>query len=105
MQDLEFTIQDGKLWMLQTRNGKRTAAAMVRKWLYDMLKEGLIDEKTAILRQEPNKLDELLHPVFDKEAIKAANVLAKGLPASPGAATGQLVFHADEANRVGRKSF
>ena len=98
MQDLEFTIQDGKLWMLQTRNGKRTAAAMV-KIANDMLKEGMIDEKTAILRQEPNKLDELLHPVFDKEAIKAANVLAKGLPASPGAATGQVVFHADEANK------
>ncbi|MFA9392054.1 MAG: pyruvate, phosphate dikinase [Prolixibacteraceae bacterium] len=98
MQDLEFTIQDGKLWMLQTRNGKRTAAAMV-KIAMDMLKEGMIDEKTAILRQEPNKLDELLHPVFDKKAIKEANVLAKGLPASPGAATGQLVFHADEANK------
>lgn len=98
MQDLEFTIQDGKLWMLQTRNGKRTAAAMV-KIAIDMLNEGMIDEKTAILRQEPNKLDELLHPVFDKNAIKAANVLAKGLPASPGAATGQLVFHADEANK------
>ena len=98
MQDLEFTIQDGKLWMLQTRNGKRTAAAMV-KIANDMLKEGMIDEKTAILRQEPNKLDELLHPVFDKEAIKSANVLAKGLPASPGAATGQLVFHADEAGK------
>jgi pyruvate,orthophosphate dikinase len=98
MQDLEFTIQDGKLWMLQTRNGKRTAAAMV-KIAMDMIEEGMIDEKTAILRQEPNKLDELLHPVFDKKAIKAANVLAKGLPASPGAATGQLVFHADEANK------
>ncbi len=98
MQDLEFTIQDGKLWMLQTRNGKRTAAAMV-KIAMDMLKEGMIDEKTAILRQEPNKLDELLHPVFDKEAIKTANVIAKGLPASPGAATGQVVFHADEANK------
>lgn len=98
MQDLEFTIQDGKLWMLQTRNGKRTAAAMV-KIAMDMLKEGMIDEKTAVLRQEPNKLDELLHPVFDKEAIKSANVVAKGLPASPGAATGQLVFHADEARK------
>ena len=98
MQDLEFTIQDGKLWMLQTRNGKRTAAAMV-KIAMDMLKEGMIDEKTAVLRQEPNKLDELLHPVFDKAAIAAANVLAKGLPASPGAATGQLVFHADEAGK------
>ncbi len=98
MQDLEFTIQDGKLWMLQTRNGKRTAAAMV-KIAMDMLREGKIDEKTALLRQEPNKLDELLHPVFDKAAIKGANVLAKGLPASPGAATGQLVFHADEAKK------
>ncbi len=98
MQDLEFTIQDGKLWMLQTRNGKRTAAAMV-KIAMDLIREGKIDEKTAILRQEPNKLDELLHPVFDKAAIKSANVLAKGLPASPGAATGQLVFHADEANK------
>ncbi|MBN2349838.1 MAG: pyruvate, phosphate dikinase [Bacteroidales bacterium] len=98
MQDLEFTIQDGKLWMLQTRNGKRTAAAMV-KIAMDLLKEGKIDEKTALLRQEPNKLDELLHPVFDKNAIKSANVLAKGLPASPGAATGQIVFHADEAKK------
>ncbi|MDA3879842.1 MAG: pyruvate, phosphate dikinase [Prolixibacteraceae bacterium] len=98
MQDLEFTIQDRKLWMLQTRNGKRTAAAMV-KIAIDMLKDGQIDEKTAILRQEPNKLDELLHPVFDLKAIKSANVIAKGLPASPGAATGQLVFHADEANK------
>jgi pyruvate,orthophosphate dikinase len=98
MQDLEFTIQDGKLWMLQTRNGKRTAAAMVTIAM-DMLREGKLDEKTAILRQEPNKLDELLHPVFDKNAIKSANVVAKGLPASPGAATGQIVFHADEARK------
>ncbi len=96
MQDMEFTIQEGKMWMLQTRNGKRTGAAMV-KIAMDMLKEGLIDEKTALLRVEPNKLDELLHPVFDKKAIKAARVLAKGLPASPGAATGQIVFFADEA--------
>jgi pyruvate, orthophosphate dikinase len=98
MQDLEFTIQDGKLWMLQTRNGKRTAAAMV-KIAMDMLREGMIDEKKALMRQEPNKLDELLHPVFDEKAIKSANVLAKGLPASPGAATGQIVFHADEAKK------
>jgi pyruvate,orthophosphate dikinase len=96
MQDMEFTIQEGKMWMLQTRNGKRTGAAMV-KIAMDMLKEGLLDEKTALLRVEPNKLDELLHPVFDKKAIKAAKVLAKGLPASPGAATGQIVFFADEA--------
>ncbi|PIE86060.1 MAG: pyruvate, phosphate dikinase [Bacteroidia bacterium] len=98
MQDLEFTIQDGKLWMLQTRNGKRTGAAMV-KIAMDMLKEGMIDEKTALLRQEPDKLDELLHPVFDKEAIQKATVVAKGLPASPGAATGQVIFHADEAGK------
>ncbi|MGF1584180.1 MAG: pyruvate, phosphate dikinase [Bacteroidales bacterium] len=96
MQDLEFTIQEGKLWMLQTRNGKRTGFAMVQIAI-DMLKEGKIDEKTAILRVEPNKLDELLHPVFDKTAIGSANVLAKGLPASPGAATGQIVFFADDA--------
>ena len=95
MQDIEFTIQENKLWMLQTRNGKRTGAAMV-KIAMDMLKEGMIDEKTAILRCDPVKLDELLHPVFDKTAIKAARVLAKGLPASPGAATGRIVFFADE---------
>jgi pyruvate, orthophosphate dikinase len=98
MQDLEFTIQDGKLWMLQTRNGKRTAAAMVRIAM-ELLKAGMVDEKKALLMQEPAKLDELLHPVFDDEAIKAANVLAKGLPASPGAATGQVVFFADEADK------
>ncbi|MEE4116134.1 MAG: pyruvate, phosphate dikinase [Marinilabiliaceae bacterium] len=98
MQDLEFTIQDGKLWLLQTRNGKRTGAAMVRIAM-DLLDEGKIDEKTALLRQEPNKLDELLHPVFDKKAMEAAKVLAKGLPASPGAATGQIVFFADEASK------
>ena len=96
MQDLEFTIQDGKLWMLQTRNGKRTGSAMV-KMAVDMLKEGLIDEKTALLRLEPNKLDELLHPVFDREAKAKAKVLTKGLPASPGAACGRVVFFADEA--------
>ncbi len=96
MQDLEFTIQDGKLWLLQTRNGKRTGAAMV-KIAMEMLEEGMIDEKTALQRIEPNKLDELLHPVFDTAAMKSANVLAKGLPASPGAATGQIIFFADEA--------
>ncbi len=96
MQDMEFTIQDGKLWMLQTRNGKRTGAAMV-KMAVDMLAQGMIDEKTAILRQEPNKLDELLHPVFEQSAIDAAKELSKGLPASPGAATGQIVFSAEVA--------
>ena len=96
MQDIEFTIQDGKLWLLQTRNGKRTGAAMV-KIAIDMLEEGRIDDKTALNRIEAAKLDELLHPVFDTAAMKSATVLAKGLPASPGAATGQVVFFADEA--------
>ena len=96
MQDLEFTIQEGKLWLLQTRNGKRTGAAMV-KIAVDLLEQGKIDEKTALKRIDASKLDELLHPVFEKSAIKAATVLAKGLPASPGAATGQVVFFADEA--------
>ncbi|MEE9462791.1 MAG: pyruvate, phosphate dikinase [Bacteroidales bacterium] len=96
MQDLEFTIQENKLWLLQTRNGKRTGASMVSIAM-DMLDEGMIDEKTALLRIEPNKLDELLHPVFDGDAINKARVLAKGLPASPGAASGQMVFFADEA--------
>ena len=96
MQDMEFTIQDGKLWMLQTRNGKRTGAAMV-KIAMDLLRDGVIDEKTVLKRMEPQKLDELLHPIFDKSAIKKAKVVAKGLPASPGAASGQVVFSADEA--------
>ncbi len=99
MQDIEFTIQDGKLWMLQCRNGKRTGAAMV-KIAMDMLREGLIDEKTAVLRCEPAKLDELLHPIFDKDAIKTAKVIVKGLPASPGAATGPVVFFADDAEKL-----
>ncbi len=98
MQDLEFTIQDGRLWLLQTRNGKRTGAAMVRIAI-EMLEAGEIDEKDALMRVEPNKLDELLHPVFDKDAMASAKVLTKGLPASPGAATGQLVFFADEASK------
>ncbi|MFI0428091.1 pyruvate, phosphate dikinase [Mariniflexile sp. HMF6888] len=98
MQDMEFTIQDGKLWILQTRNGKRTGAAMV-KIAIDLLKEGKIDEKEALLRIEPNKLDELLHPVFDDSALKRAHVIAQGLPASPGAATGKIVFFADEASK------
>ncbi|HSQ45341.1 MAG TPA: putative PEP-binding protein, partial [Lutibacter sp.] len=87
-----------KLWMLQTRNGKRTGAAMV-KIAMDLLKEDLITEKEAILRIEPNKLDELLHPIFDPKALKKARVIAQGLPASPGAASGQLVFFADEAHK------
>ena len=98
MQDMEFTIQDSKLWMLQTRVGKRTGAAMV-KMAVDMLEEGMIDEKTAVLRQDPNKLDELLHPVFDQSALDTAKELSKGLPASPGAATGQIVFSAEAAEQ------
>jgi len=96
MQDLEFTIQEGKLWMLQTRNGKRTGPAMV-KIAMDMLKDGSLTEEEALLRVEPNKLDELLHPVFDNNELAKAKLLAKGLPASPGAATGQIVFFADDA--------
>ncbi len=96
MQDMEFTVQEGKLWFLQTRNGKRTGTAMV-KIAMDLLHEGMIDEKTAILRCEPQKLDELLHPVFDKKALLSAKVITQGLPASPGAACGQIVFHADDA--------
>ena len=96
MQDMEFTVQEGKLWFLQTRNGKRTGTAMV-KIAMDLMHEGLIDEKTAIMRCEPQKLDELLHPVFDKLALSKAKVITQGLPASPGAACGQIVFHADDA--------
>ena len=96
MQDMEFTVQEGHLWFLQTRNGKRTGTAMV-KIAMDLLREGEIDEKTALERCEPNKLDELLHPVFDKEALVSAKVLTRGLPASPGAACGQVVFFADDA--------
>ena len=96
MQDMEFTVQEGKLWFLQTRNGKRTGAAMV-KIAMDLLRQGMIDEKTAINRCEPNKLDELLHPVFSKEALAKAKELTRGLPASPGAACGQIVFFAEDA--------
>lgn len=98
MQDMEFTIQEGKLWILQTRNGKRTGAAMV-KIAMDLYKERLINDKEALLLIEPNKLDELLHPVFDPKALKKAHSIAQGLPASPGAATGQIVFFADEADK------
>ena len=98
MQDMEFTVQEGKLWFLQTRNGKRTGTAMV-KIAMDLVKEGKIDEKTALMRCEPQKLDELLHPIFDKDALKKAKVITQGLPASPGAACGQIVFHADDAQK------
>ena len=98
MQDMEFTVQEGHLWFLQTRNGKRTGTAMV-KIAMDLLHEGEIDEKTALERCEPNKLDELLHPVFDKASQVQAKVLTRGLPASPGAACGQIVFFADDAEK------
>ena len=96
MQDMEFTIENGKLYMLQTRNGKRTAAAAL-KVAVDLVDEGMIDEKTAVLRVEPKQLDSLLHPQFDAEALKKAAVIGKGLAASPGAACGRVVFTAEEA--------
>jgi pyruvate, orthophosphate dikinase len=96
MQDIEFTIQEGRFWMLQTRSGKRTGASMV-KISMDMLREGILSEDEALLRVEAHKLDELLHPVFDTDEEQKAKAIAKGLPASPGAATGQIVFFADEA--------
>jgi pyruvate, orthophosphate dikinase len=105
MQDIEFTIQENKLWMLQTRSGKRTGRAMV-KIAMDMKHEGLITEKEALLRIDAGKLDELLHPEFDKEALRKTQIFAKGLAASPGAATGQVVFTADDAvaaKKDGRK--
>jgi pyruvate,orthophosphate dikinase len=102
MQDVEFTIQDGRLWMLQTRNGKRTGSAMVRIAM-EMLRQGMIDEKEALKRVNPERLNELLHPVFDVQALKSAKILTHGLPASPGAATGQIVFFADEAEEWVRK--
>ncbi len=98
MQDVEFTIERGTLYMLQTRTGKRTAAAAV-KIAADMVKEKLINEKEGVLRIEPQTLDQLLHPVFDPEAEQKAKQLARGLPASPGAATGQIVFSAEDAEK------
>jgi pyruvate,orthophosphate dikinase len=103
MQDIEFTIEKGVLYMLQTRNGKRTAPAAI-KTAVDMVKEGLIDEKTAVLRVAPSQLDQLLHPSLDPKAVK--NIIAKGLPASPGAVSGEVIFTADEAEaeaKLGRK--
>ena len=96
MQDMEFTVEDGKLFMLQTRNGKRTAAAAV-KVAVDLVNEGLIDKDTAVMRVEPEQIDQLLHPVFDTDELKKATAVAKGLPASPGAATGLIYFSADDA--------
>ncbi|MBR2705330.1 MAG: pyruvate, phosphate dikinase [Clostridia bacterium] len=99
MQDMEFTIEHGKLYMLQTRNAKRTAVAAL-KVAVDLVAEGLIDEKEAMLRVDPEQLNQLLHPDFDKKKLKAAKVITKGLPASPGAATGKLVFTAERAQEL-----
>ena len=99
MQDMEFTIEHGKLYMLQTRNAKRTAVAAL-KVAVDLVLEGMIDEKEAVLRVEPNQLEQLLHPNFNQEALKKAKPIAKGLPASPGAATGKVVFTADKAKEL-----
>ncbi len=96
MQDLEFTIEENKLWILQTRNGKRTGEAMVRIGM-EMLDEGLIDEHILLQRIDPNKVDELLHPVFHRDELAAAKPIAKGLPASPGAASGRIVFFSEDA--------
>jgi pyruvate,orthophosphate dikinase len=105
MQDMEFTVEDNKLYMLQTRNGKRTAEAAV-KVAVDMVNEGKIDKETAIMRIAPDQIDQLLHPTFDSETLKKYTAVAKGLPASPGAACGEVVFSADEAavkNDAGKK--
>lgn len=99
MQDMEFTIENGKLYMLQTRNGKRTAQAAL-KIAVDLVDEGMITEEEAVLRVEPNQLDSLLHPQFDKDKLAAAAPIGKGLPASPGAACGQVVFTAEEAKEA-----
>jgi pyruvate,orthophosphate dikinase len=98
MQDLEFTVQEGKLWLLQTRTGKRTGAAMV-KIAIDMMHEGIIDDREALLRINPEKINELLHPVFEEDSLSKATLISSGLPASPGAATGKIVFFADEAEK------
>ena len=102
MQDIEFTIQDGKLWMLQCRVGKRTGLAALNMAM-DMLHEGLIDEKTAVMRVAPNQLDELLHPILDPKAEKGAQVIAQGLPAGPGGAVGKIVFTAEDAVEAAAK--
>ena len=106
MQDIEFTIQEGKLWMLQCRNGKRTGLAALQMAM-DMLEEGMIDEKTAVMRVAPNQLDEVLHPILDPASEKKSKVVAKGLPASPGGAVGTIVFTSEaamQAQKEGRKT-
>ena len=102
MQDMEFTIENGKLYMLQTRNGKRTAAAAL-KIAVDLVDEGMITEEEAVLRVEPKQLDSLLHPMFDTKALKAAKPIGTGLAASPGAACGQVVFTAEDATKWAEK--
>jgi pyruvate,orthophosphate dikinase len=96
VQDIEFTVQEGKLFMLQTRNGKRTAMAAL-KFAMDMFKEKLIDAETAVLRNPADQLDQLLAPVFDLAEVKKAGAIATGLPAGPGAASGQIYLNADRA--------
>ena len=102
MQDMEFTIENGKLYMLQTRNGKRTAAAAL-KIACDLVDEGMISREEAVMRVEPKQLDSLLHPQFDAAALKAAEIVGKGLAASPGAACGRVVFSAEDAKVLGRQ--
>src|SRR5207247_959572 len=102
VQDFEFTIEEGKVFMLQTRNGKRTGLAAVR-FAIEMEKEGLIDWKTAIRRVPADQLDQVLAPVFDRKAIKAAKCIAKGLPAGPGAASGKMYFNAERAVAAAQK--
>ena len=102
MQDMEITIEEGKLYFLQTRNGKRTAQAAL-KIAVDLVEEGMLTKEEAILKVEPKQLDTLLHPAFDVEELKKADVVAKGLPASPGAACGKIAFTADEAKERAEK--
>ena len=101
MQDFEFTIEDGKLYMLQTRNGKRTGPAAVRVAV-EMVAEGLITKKEAVMRVEPKQLDQLLHPVFDAPSLKKLTLIATGIAASPGAAVGRAAFTAEEAVEMAR---
>lgn len=101
MQDIEFTVEKGQLYMLQTRSGKRTAAAAV-KIAVDMVKEGLISKQEAVMRVKPADIEKLLHPIFDSEELKNAQYIGKGLPASPGAATGKIVFSADDAEKLAK---
>ena len=102
MQDMEFTIENGKLYFLQTRNGKRTAAAAL-KVAVDMVDEGMITEREAVMKVDPKQLEALLHPVFDNKKLRKATVLTTGLPASPGAAAGKVYFTAEDAKAAAAK--